>query len=265
MYYQDVNKDQHPFIFQQTILSKYGDAKAEKTWTDYARYVYDHTFLMDSAKWEAFVAAPHMKTLNADPAVQHAFAFVRNYDQNYAPRVEAFNNSRKEYGKKYIRGLMKMHPEKNYYPDANSTMRVTYGQVLAYEPQDGVQYSYYTTLDGLMKKYKPGDEEFDLPASLISLYDKRDYGRYADADGALRTCFITNNDITGGNSGSPVINGRGELIGLAFDGNWEAMSGDIAYDRQYKRTICVDTRFLLFLIEKMGKAKNLIKEMNVID
>ena len=114
-----------------------------------------------------------------------------------------------------------------------------------------------------MAKYKPGDEEFDAPKELIDLYKANDYGRYADKDGTLHTCFITNNDITGGNSGSPVINAYGELIGTAFDGNWEAMSGDIAFDKKYKRTIVCDIRFVLFLIDKMGHAKNLIQEMDI--
>jgi hypothetical protein len=142
-------------------------------------------------------------------------------------------------------------------------MRITYGKVLSYEPTDGVQYSYFTTLDGLMAKYKPNDDEFDVPADLVTLYNNKNYGRWADADGTIHTCFITNNDITGGNSGSPVMNANGELIGTAFDGNWEAMSGDIAFDKKYKRTIVCDIRFVLFLIDKMGRADNLIKEMDI--
>ena len=114
-----------------------------------------------------------------------------------------------------------------------------------------------------MAKYKAGDDEFDAPKELVTLYKNKDYGRYADADGTLHTCFITNNDITGGNSGSPVINANGELIGAAFDGNWEAMSGDIAFDKKYKRTIVCDARYILFLIDKLGHADNLIKEMDV--
>ena len=122
---------------------------------------------------------------------------------------------------------------------------------------------YVTTIDGLMEKYKPGDEEFDLPQEFIELYRKKDFGRYANGDTTVAACFITNNDITGGNSGSPVINGNGEWIGTAFDGNWEAMSGDIQFDQQYKRTIVCDARFVLFLIEKLGKAYNLIEEMEI--
>ena len=158
---------------------------------------------------------------------------------------------------------MMQQKDRMFYPDANSTMRVTYGKVLSYDPQDGVHDNYFTTLDGLMAKYKPGSDEFDVPQDLINLYKAKDYGRYADADGTLHTDFITNNDITGGNSGSPCINANGELIGAAFDGNWEAMSGDIAFDKKYKRTIVCDIRFILFLIDKMGHADNLIKEMDI--
>jgi hypothetical protein len=158
---------------------------------------------------------------------------------------------------------MQMNKGKKLYPDANSTMRITYGTVKSYEKVDGVQYNYYTTLDGLMAKYKPNDEDFDVPSDLVKLYKDKDYGKYADEDGTLHTCFITNNDITGGNSGSPCMNAKGELIGTAFDGNWEAMSGDIAFDKKYKRTIVCDIRFVLFLIDKLGGAKNVIKEMDI--
>src|SRR5690606_34795478 len=156
-----------------------------------------------------------------------------------------------------------MYPYEHFYPDANSTMRLTYGRVLSYSPQDAVYFDYYTTVDGLMDKYKPGDAEFDVPKGFIDLYRKRDYGMYADKNGDLRACFITNNDITGGNSGSPVINGKGELMGLAFDGNWEAMSGDIDFDSKLKRTIVVDANLILFIIDKLGNAQNLIREMDV--
>lgn len=265
MYYNDVPKAQHPYVFEEVIFKKYGRSNLDKVFADYAAYVYKNTFLLDSNKFHAFMKDPSLKLLNSDPAVQYAFSFVRNYDQNYHPKSEEFYNKKKELSKEYVRGLMEWKKDKLFYPDANSTMRISYGKVLSYSPQDAVEYNYFTTLDGLMAKYKPGDDEFDVPERLIHLYNKGDYGRYADADGTLHTCFITNNDITGGNSGSPVINGNGELIGLAFDGNWEAMSGDIAFDKKYKRTICVDARFVLFLIDKLGKAPNLIAEMDVRD
>ncbi len=169
-----------------------------------------------------------------------------------------------EFAKRYQKGLMEMNASKKmFYPDANSTMRITYGQVKSYAPQDAVQYNYYTTANGLLAKYKPGDDEFDAPKEVIELIKKRDFGRWAKGDSVLHTCFITTNDITGGNSGSPVINASGEWIGAAFDGNWEAMSGDIAFDKKYKRTIVCDARYILFLIDKLGHAENLIEEMDI--
>ncbi|MCY1522325.1 Dipeptidyl-peptidase 7 [compost metagenome] len=189
---------------------------------------------------------------------------MENQDKNFKEKLETYQLAKGKLAKDYIDGLMKMQPEKAWSPDANSTMRVTYGSVGGYNPQDAVTYNYYTTIDGLMAKYKPNDYEFDLPKEFINLYNDKNYGEYANANGTIVTCFVTNNDITGGNSGSPVINKNGELIGLAFDGNWEAMSGDIAFDKQYKRTIVVDSRFVLFIIDKLGGAKNLIEEMQVV-
>ena len=143
-------------------------------------------------------------------------------------------------------------------------MRLSYGTVGDYVPRDGVQYSYYTTLKGYIEKEIPGDNEFDVPEKLKELYYAGDYGRYADEDGTLHTCFITNNDITGGNSGSPVMNARGELIGVAFDGNWEAMSGDLAFEPELQKCINVDIRFVLWTIDKFAGATNLIEEMTII-
>ncbi len=154
---------------------------------------------------------------------------------------------------------------KTFYPDANFTMRLTYGQILPYDPQDGVTYHYQTTLKGVSEKYKKGDVEFDAPQKLLDLYAERDFGRYADSNGDLITCFLTNHDITGGNSGSPVINARGELIGIAFDGNWEAMSGDIEFEPLLQRTISVDIRYVLFVIDKFAGAQNIIDELTIVN
>jgi len=157
-----------------------------------------------------------------------------------------------------------MNPDKKYYANANSTMRMSYGKVSDYYPADAVHYNYYTTLDGVMEKEDSTNEEFIVPHKLKELWKKKDYGKYAASDGNLDVCFIANLDISGGNSGSPVINGDGQLIGLAFDGNWEAMSGDIAYEPDLQRTIVVDIRYVLFMIDKYAGAKNIIDELTLV-
>ena len=164
----------------------------------------------------------------------------------------------------YTAGLLEYNEGKALYPDANFTMRLTYGKVLPYEPRDGVKYQYYTTLEGVMEKEIPGDMEFDVPAKLKQLYLARDYGRYADRkDGKLHLCFLTDNDITGGNSGSPVLDADGRLVGLAFDGSWESMSSDVLFEPELTRCICVDIRYVLFCIDKLGGAGYLLKEMKI--
>jgi hypothetical protein len=263
MFYNDIPRESHPAIYQDLILKKFGNGNASNAFAEYAAYLMDNNVFIDSNKFNAFIKDPSIEKINADPVCQYSMSFVKNYKEKFEKRVDEFNKTKKELSKKYVRGLMEMKEDEMFYPDANSTMRVTYGKVLGYTPQDAVHYDYFTTLDGFVAKYKPNDDEFDAPKELLDLYKKKDYGRYADADGTLHTCFITNNDITGGNSGSPIINGNGEWIGIAFDGNWEAMSGDIAFDKNYKRTICTDARFILFLIEKMGHANNLIEEMDI--
>ena len=167
----------------------------------------------------------------------------------------------------FVDGLMKMNADKAYASDANSTMRVTYGNVLSYDANDAVHYKHITTLEGVMEKEVKTDDknhEFYVPQKLKDLYNKKDYGQYAMKNGKLPVGFLSNNDITGGNSGSPVINAKGELIGTAFDGNWEAMSGDIYFEPNIQRTISVDIRYTLFIIDKYAGAGHLVKEMTLI-
>jgi len=262
LYYNNIPKEQLPDIYAKVIFKNKKPA-TKTTYSAYAGFVFAHTFLADSNKFNAFCKSPSFQKLKSDAAMQYALSFVTTYSDKYQPKIEAFNLRKADLGREYLKEIMQMKKNKLLYPDANSTMRISYGKVQSYDPQDGVHDNYFTTLDGLIAKYKPGSDEFDAPAQLINLYKAKDYGRYADADGTLHTDFITSNDITGGNSGSPVMNADGELIGAAFDGNWEAMSGDIAFDKKYKRTIVCDIRYILFVIDKMGHADNLINEMDI--
>ena len=167
--------------------------------------------------------------------------------------------------KTYVRGLCEMYAPTPKAPDANFTIRLTYGNVKSYDPKDGIHYKYYTTLKGVMEKEDPSNPEFVVPAKLKELYATKNFGRYALPNGEMPTCFLTTNDITGGNSGSPVLNGNGELIGAAFDGNWESLSGDINFDNNLQRCIAVDIRYVLFIVEKLGGCKNLIDEMTIVE
>ena len=171
-----------------------------------------------------------------------------------------YNKARKN----FAAALMEWQKGQAMYPDANSTMRLTYGHVLPYSPKDGLKYLHYNTLKGVMEKEDPTNPEFIVPAKVKELYEAGDYGRWADADGTLHTCFLTNNDITGGNSGSPVLDANGNLIGLAFDGNWESMSSDVMFEPELQRCICVDIRYVLWMVEKFGGATNLINELSYV-
>ena len=204
-----------------------------------------------------------LKTLAADPAVQFAEAVT----EASTPLSAAATEGRQDLAaatKAYGAALLKWNEGKPLYPDANSTCRLTYGTVKSYEPKDGVLYTHDTTLKGVMEKEDPDNYEFRVPAKLKEIYQNKDYGQYADKNGEVVACFLTNLDITGGNSGSPVLDADGSLIGLAFDGNWEAMSGDVLFDPDLQRCICVDIRYVLLMVDKFAGAGYLLNEMNLI-
>lgn len=253
LFYQDVNPDQLP-----KNLKKVGD-KAHGDFTAFVNNAFAKSVFVDENKMNAWLEKP--KSLSKDPIYALMFDIVNSYWQ-LDMQADFVSNSRAE--RLYMQGLMEMQRDRNFYPDANFTMRLTYGSVQDCKPANAVTYDYITTLDGVMEKYKPGDWEFDVPKELIRLWENHDYGRYADKNGDLVVNFITTNDITGGNSGSPVIDGEGNLIGLAFDGNWEAMSGDISFEQKVQRTICMDVRYLLFIIDKMANAQNLMQELQIV-
>ena len=212
---------------------------------------------------EALLASPTVEALLNDPAYKMRREVVKTYNALIDP-INSFSEDFARGHRLYVAGLMEMDADRVFYPDANFTMRLTYGQVLPYEPQDAVSYNYFTTLDGVIAKEDPENAyEFSVPEKLKELYRTKDYGPYAEK-GVLHVGFISNNDITGGNSGSPVMNAKGQLIGLAFDGNWEAMSGDIAFEPALQRTISVDIRYVLFIIDKYAGATRLIDEMTIV-
>ena len=203
------------------------------------------------------------KLLEIDPAVQFANAITGSISPLNAvvrSRSQALSEASKDYGA----ALLKWQEGQPSYPDANMTCRLTYGTVKGYEPKDGVLYKYYTTLKGVMEKEDPDNYEFRVPAKLKEIYEARDFGQYANADGEVVACFLTNLDITGGNSGSPVMDADGNLIGLAFDGNWEAMSSDVMFEPNLQRCICVDIRYVLLMVDKFGGAGYLLNEMNLV-
>jgi hypothetical protein len=267
MYYNDIPKDQQPIGFYSTLKNQYGALDDETTYKKFAADVFKKTFIFDDSKWNDFVANPNALKLQDDPAFNVGSTFLKNYNSKYAPLYQQFNTKNAEFGRLYLKGIMEMDPAKAkmMYPDATFTMRVSYGNVKSYHPRDAVFYDYVTTSKGLLEKYIPGDYEFDLPAKQIELLKKKDFGQYMDPTRKeLVIGFITTNDITGGNSGSPVINNKGELIGLAFDGNYEALSHKMAFDKDLNRTICVDIRYVLWCIDKLGGASNIIKELKLM-
>jgi hypothetical protein len=258
MYYQDVPKEQHPDIFK-AINSKY-----KGNFNKYADDVFSKSIFASKEKTLNFLADPSAKVLEKDPAFIAINSFMDNYFDNILPQTREIAQALDKGNRLYVAGTIEMNPDKKFYPNANSTMRLTYGQVMGYEPRDGVRYLYYTTLEGVMEKADSTSEEFMVPDKLKELYRNKDYGRYG-TDSLMHVAFISNTDITGGNSGSPVINGKGQLVGCAFDGNWEAMSGDIAFEPELQRTISVDIRYILFIIDKYAGAGHLVNEMTLVD
>jgi len=265
MYYLGVPKDQLPTIIDSLQRKYRGDFQK------WGNYLYDRSIFVDSEKMENFLASFNANfgdvtssIIKQDPAFKLQKAILTNYFQNIRPSNTAPQKSLNIANRLFIDGLRKMNPKHKFYPDANFTMRLTYGSVGDYAPGDAVDYNFITTLDGVMEKMDNDNPEFIVPDKLVELYKNEDYGPYAGDDGELNVCFISNNDITGGNSGSPVINSKGHLIGCAFDGNWEAMSGDIAFEHDLQRTISVDVRYILFIIDKFAGASNIIDELTLI-
>ena len=205
-----------------------------------------------------------VKKISKDPAYVTAKKLVESFRNEINPVYANFKAEEDVLMKKYVKSRMELFPDKNYWPDANSTLRLTYGKAEGSSPRDGMSYSFYTTLSGIAAKNNSGGDDFEMPPKLRDLYTKKDYGKYAN-NGELRVCFTGSNHTTGGNSGSPVLNAYGELIGLNFDRSWESTMSDLHYDADICRNITVSINYVLFVIDKYAGAGHLVKEMNLVN
>lgn len=254
---ENLDPEYLPSVYQKIDTMFAGNTDA------YVDYMYDTSAFASKEKAMALLENFDKGAFNSDPALE-VFNSVQGQRYKLSMSIAPFQKQLNDWHRVYIKGLTEMDPEKKYYPDANFTIRLTYGQVLPYSPRDGVIYKYYTTLRGVLEKEDPSNPlEFTVPAKLVESYKTSNFGPYAE-NGQLRVNFITDNDITGGNSGSPVMNGRGELIGIAFDGNWEAMSGDVVFEPELQRCINVDIRYVLWTIDIFAGAGHLVEEMTLV-
>ncbi len=257
--HQNVERDLQPSVMS-TIEKKY-----KGNFDAWAKAVFSTSMLVDRKKLDAFLAKPSLKAMEKDLGMQASESCLNHFRNILGPAVGASEADIERGYRLMVAAMREMDQERMWYPNANSTIRLTYGKVGSYEPADAVHYDYVTTHRGILEKEDPTSDEFIVPARQKELLLKKDFGRYADASGDLIPCFISSNDITGGNSGSPVLNGNGELIGIAFDGNWESMSGDISFEPELQRTISVDIRYVLWTIDKFAGARHLVDEMTVVE
>jgi hypothetical protein len=257
LFYNETSPEQRPQAFNDAVK------KSKNNFDKLTENLFKKTIFSDKTSVEKFFQNSYIKTLDDDLALSWYNTFLEFYQNMREPLVAQYEILNKS-NRLFVRGLLEMNPEKLYAPNANSQIRLTYGTVGGYPIKDGLYAKHYTTLEGVLAKENPDSYEFIIPEKLKTLQQTKDYGRYAE-DGQIRVNFLTNNDITGGNSGSPVINGKGQLIGCAFDGNWEAMSGDIFFEPVLQRCINVDIRYILFVIDKFGDAKRLIQEMTLVN
>ena len=251
----DIDPAYHPSFFA-TVADKY-----KNDFSRFADKMYAKSFLVDAERCAEFIANPSLKVMDKDLAIIVGQSAIQTYFAGQAnPAEDKFNRGYRL----FVKGLREMDADQAIAPDANSTMRMTFGAVAPYKAADAVHYDFITTANGVLEKKDNSNPEFIVPDALDNLIRSRDFGQYADESGELVVCFIHGTDITGGNSGSPVLDANGDLIGCAFDGNWEAMSGDIAFETELQRTISVDVRYVMWILDKFAGAQNLIDEMDFV-
>ena len=239
-----------------------GDVRA------YTEYIFEKSFIDDEPEVNDFLDGfkrKDYKKLLKDPAFLLAGAFAERYNTEYRPLLMKYYAADDSLQRIYMKGQIEFQPDRRFYPDANFTLRVTYGKVKGYEPRDAVRYNYFTTLEGIMEKEDPNIYDYVVEDRLKDLYRQKDYGRYADSDGSMHTCFIATNHTSGGNSGSPLLNANGELVGINFDRCWEGTMSDIVYDPEVCRNISIDIRYCLFIIDKFAGAGHLVDEMTIVE
>jgi hypothetical protein len=262
IYVSNISEKNLPPCVSEVLKSK-GGSTAEKS-----KYFVDENFNSSNFTSEEKLLDFLKKAKQKDFEKDMMFVYSKNlnnyFKEKLTPYQKKYNTVIESNKLLYLQSLQLCYADKKYYPDANSTMRLSYGTIRDYDGKDAIHYDWKTTGQGIIEKYKQGDPEFDVPTKLLGLLQKKDFGRYGK-DGKLPVAFLTDNDITGGNSGSPVLNAKGELVGLAYDGNWEAMTGDLVYDPKLKRTICCDIRYVLFIIEKFANAQNIMSELRLIE
>ncbi len=255
---------QEPAYVSTVMMSLLADN--QQSYTAVANNIYSNSSFISLGKIKEVLAGSAedaVTKIKADPAWKLSFDMVNTYTGKVMPKLNEIQGNINKLQRSYMQAQMEVFTEKNFYPDANSTLRLTYGNVKGYQPRDAVKYSFYTYMDGVMEKYVPGDYEFDLPKKLIDLYNAKDFGQYGE-NGRQPVCFIAMNHTTGGNSGSPALDAYGNLVGLNFDRVWEGTMSDINYDPSICRNIMVDIRYVLFIIDKYAEARNLIAELNLV-
>ncbi|MBM3447667.1 MAG: S46 family peptidase [Bacteroidetes bacterium] len=257
LYRSRINAEDRPSWHSDLLDKEYGSDVSLL-----ANSLFGNSVLMNKNQLLRFLSNPTQEVASKDLAL----IIAKSNASHMAPMDALFPREKMSKGQRlFIAGLREMNPKKQYAPDANSTMRITYGKVRDYQAADAVRYNFYTTSKGILEKKDNSNPEFEVPDALAKKLENKEFGRYANKKGELVTCFIADLDITGGNSGSPTLDAKGNIIGIAFDGNWEAMSGDIAYEPALQRTIVVDIRYVLFIVEELMGGKNIIEELKFVN